>query len=106
MIKTLPASPNMIELGAYWAHYSMWLKRARPEATIIMVEPDPRCLAAGRANFMRNEFDGEFIQPTVAKGEWELDPFLKSRNILHLSALHSDIQGTESPPLGRRSERS
>ena len=74
-IKSLPASPLMIELGAYWAHYSMWLKKVRPTATTIMVEPDPANLAAGRANFSRNGFEGEFIQATVAAGQWTLDSF-------------------------------
>jgi hypothetical protein len=76
---SLPASPLMIELGAYWAHYSIWLKKERPKASVIMVEPDPGNLATGRANFSRNGYDGEFIQGVVAKGQWMLDPFLKFR---------------------------
>jgi hypothetical protein len=96
LLKKLPTSPLMIELGAYWAHYSMWLKKARPAASAIMVEPDPNNLAAGRANFLRNGFDGEFIQAEVAKGRWELDRFLNSRSIPHLDILHVDIQGFEA----------
>jgi hypothetical protein len=96
VLKSLPASPQMIELGAYWAHYSMWLKKERPKATSIMIEPDPNNLAVGRANFMRNGFQGEFIQAAVAKGRWELDPFLKSHSISLLSILHVDIQGYEA----------
>jgi hypothetical protein len=96
VLKGLPASPQMIELGAYWAHYSMWLKKLRPTATTIMVEPDPTNLAAGRANFERNGFNGEFIHAAVAKGYWELDPFLKVRGTAHLDILHVDIQGYEA----------
>ena len=96
VIKNLPASPQMIELGAYWAHYSMWLKKVRPNAITIMVEPDPSNLAAGRANFSRNGFDGEFIQAAVATGLWELDRFMKSRSISHVDILHVDIQGYEA----------
>ena len=33
VLKRLPNSPLMIELGAYWAHYSMWLKLVHPDAT-------------------------------------------------------------------------
>lgn len=29
-LKVLPQRPSMLELGAYWAHYSMWLKKKRP----------------------------------------------------------------------------
>jgi hypothetical protein len=96
VLKRLPASPRMIELGAYWAHYSMWLKKARSTATAIMVEPDPSNLAVGKANFARNGFDGEFIEAAVAKGDWELDPFLRSRGISHVDVLHVDIQGHEA----------
>jgi len=96
VLKNLPASPLMIELGSYWAHYSMWLKKKRSNATAIMIEPDPNNLAAGRANFLRNGFIGEFIQATVAKGQWELDPFLKSRGISRVNILHVDIQGWEA----------
>jgi hypothetical protein len=95
-LKLLPAPPLMIELGAYWAHYSMWLMKARPNATAIMVEPDQNNLMAGRNNFSRNGFKGEFIQAAVGMGRWELDPFLKSRNISHLDILHVDIQGHEA----------
>jgi hypothetical protein len=95
LLKHLPPSPSMIELGAYWAHYSMWLKRVRPQATVIMVEPDPGNLAAGRANFARNGFEGEFIHTFVGKGGWQLDQFFASRGLSHLDILHVDIQGAE-----------
>jgi hypothetical protein len=94
-LKNLPATPLMIELGAYWAHYSMWLKKVRSQAIVIMVEPDPNNLAAGRANFSRNGFNGEFITASVAKRHWELDAFLQSRKISHVNILHVDIQGYE-----------
>jgi hypothetical protein len=95
LLKHLPPSPRMIELGAYWAHYSMWLKRVRPQATVIMVEPDAGNLAAGQANFARNGFEGEFIQMLVGNGGWELDQFFASRGLSHLDILHVDIQGAE-----------
>jgi hypothetical protein len=96
LLRSMPAAPLMIELGAYWAHYSMWLKKARPGATVIMIEMDAASLAAGRANFARNGFDGEFIQAAVMQGQWELDPFLHSRGIDKVDILHVDIQGYES----------
>ena len=96
VLKRLPVSPNMIELGSYWAHYSMWLKKERPEATAIMIEPDPNNLAVGQSNFMLNGYHGEFIQAAVAKGKWELDSFLQSRSIPHVNILHVDIQGYEA----------
>jgi hypothetical protein len=96
VLKNLPTSPMMMELGAYWAHYSMWLKKVRPEATTVMIEPNPSNLAAGRANFLRNGLDGEFIQVAVATGHWELDSFIKSRSISHIDIIHVDIEGYEA----------
>jgi Methyltransferase FkbM domain len=95
LIRRLPPAPQMIELGAYWAHYSMWLKKLRPQANVIMVESDPDCLAAGRNNFARNGFVGEFIQAAVSRNAWQVDQFLNSRAIDHLDILHVDIQGFE-----------
>jgi hypothetical protein len=95
LVKRMPPSPRMIELGAYWAHYSMWLKRVRPNAIVTMVEPDPGNLQAGRSNFLRNGFEGEFIHAAVGKGFWELDDFFAIRGLTHLNILHADIQGAE-----------
>ena len=52
----MPEAPVMIELGAYWAHYSMWLKSVRPQARVVMVEPDREHIAVGGANFQRNGY--------------------------------------------------
>jgi Methyltransferase FkbM domain len=95
LVKHLPPAPQMIELGAYWAHYSMWLKKLRPQATTIMVEPDPTCLAAGRNNFARNGFVGEFIQAVVSRLGWKVDEFMSGREIDRIDILHVDIQGFE-----------
>ena len=85
----------MLELGAYWGHYSMWLKSFRPEARVILVEPNGTRLAAGVRNFSKNGFVGEFIQSMVGRGYLEIDYFLRSRCLTHLDILHADIQGYE-----------
>jgi hypothetical protein len=95
LLKHVPPAPQMIELGAYWAHYSMWLKKVRPQAKSIMVEPDSTCLAAGRSNFARNGFVGEFIQAAVSREAWQVDRFLEMRGLAHVDILHVDIQGYE-----------
>jgi len=91
LLKILPASPISLELGAYWAHYSMWLKQVRPSSFPILVEPEDKHLLAGINNFRRNKFSGEFIQEFVGPGQFEIDSFLKSRPGLRLNLLHSDI---------------
>jgi hypothetical protein len=95
VLKCLPEQPSMIELGAYWSHYSMWFKQTHPDGSAIMVEPEPECLAAGQHNFDQNGFTGEFINAFVGTAQFEIDPFFRERSIRHLNILHADIQGYE-----------
>jgi hypothetical protein len=95
VLKRLPDTPSMIELGAYWGHYSMWFKKERPKGETILVEPDPGFLQAGRDNFARNGFKGEFINAFVGAGKFEIDEFFRNRKIKQLDILHTDIQGFE-----------
>lgn len=95
LLKALPAAPTMLELGAYWSHYSMWLKLRRPDAQVVMVEPEPQNLACGRANFALNGFAREFVEARVGHGAFEVDRFLMDRALEGLDILHSDIQGFE-----------
>ncbi len=99
VLKQLPEDASMIELGAYWGHYSMWLKQARPRAEVVLVEPEPEFLKAGQANFERNGFKGEFIRAFVGAGKFEVDQFFRTRKIARLDILHTDIQGYESEML-------
>lgn len=99
MLKRVPDSPTMLELGAYWAHYSMWLKAVRPSASCFLVEPEPTNLKAGQANFRNHGYEGVFIQDKVAKGAFEVDSFLQGRPFEGLTVLHSDVQGFEDQML-------
>ncbi len=99
MLRRLPKRPLMLELGAYWGHYSMWLKTARPKARVILVEPELKSLKAGQANFERNGMAGEFIQAMVGTGEFEVDRFMQAQGLERLDVLHSDIQGFEGQML-------
>lgn len=67
----------MLELGAYWGHYSMWLKATHPKASVHMVEPESESLniRAGRENFARNNLEGTFLEEFVGNA------VLKSINI-------------------------
>lgn len=95
VLRQLPEDPVMVELGAYWCHYSMWLKREHPGAKVFMVEPEPENMEAGRSNFKRHGFDGTFIEALVGKGNFEMDPFIRGHALQRLHILHSDIQGFE-----------
>jgi hypothetical protein len=95
LMRTMPEKPMMIELGAYWAHYSMWLKQQRPRARVVMVEPEAVNIEAGKANFVRHGYVGEFVQAFVGDGQFEVDDYLAKNDVKHLDILHSDIQGFE-----------
>jgi hypothetical protein len=87
--------PVMLELGSYWAHYSMWMKKAHPLASCHMVEADSTYLEAGRENFRSNGFEGQSYLGRVGHGGLQVDDFLRKQGIRHLDILHSDIQGFE-----------
>jgi hypothetical protein len=95
VIKRLATAPLMLELGAYWGHYSMWLKLAHPEANVYLVEPELQNLNAGKHNFETNGFTGEFIQAFVGKEHFGVDKYLAETGIQKVSILHSDVQGYE-----------
>jgi len=95
VIKRLPTSPLMLELGAYWGHYSMWLKAAHPDSTAILVEPELQNFHAGKHNFELNGFTGEFINAFVGKDHFGVDRYLAETGIQKVTILHSDIQGYE-----------
>jgi hypothetical protein len=95
VIERLPENPTIIELGAYWAHYSMWLKKKRPKADVYLVEPDPHNLSVGRHNVRVNGQEAVFIQAAVGHGQFEVDRFVSERSIRRVDVLHMDVQGLE-----------
>ena len=59
-------SPKMIELGSFWAYYSMWFLRDFPDGSTYCFEPDPNYLEIGRQNFELNDLNGNFINAMVS----------------------------------------
>ncbi len=95
VLKILPKAPTMLELGAYWGHYSMWCQKIRPEAKNFLVEPETINLDAARRNFDFNGFQGTFIQSMVGRAHFLVDDFFAWQAMPELTILHSDIQGYE-----------
>ena len=54
ILKYIPENGTMIELGAYWAYYSLWFASEIKGAKNYMIEPDPRNLEVGKKNFELN----------------------------------------------------
>lgn len=88
-------SEAMLELGAYWGHYSMWFASRRPGANCYLVEPDSHNLEVGRRNFQRNGLVATFINDAVAEGHFTVDEFIRNSGVHRLNVLHADIQGFE-----------
>lgn len=95
LLKKLHEKPLMLELGAYWGHYSMWLKKTLPNSIVHMIEPEQQNLNAGKYNFEINKLDGKFTNAFVGKGHFCVDKYLIEAEIRTLDILHCDIQGYE-----------
>jgi hypothetical protein len=95
VLKKLPGCATMVELGAYWGHYSMWLKKAKPDSRVTLVEPDANNLEVGKTNFKNNRLDGNFLCEKVGKESFTVDAFFQQNQPNKIHILHSDIQGYE-----------
>jgi len=95
VLRGIREAPVMLELGAYWAHYSMWLQKHRPQATLFMVEPRETAIAVGMNNLRVNECRGQFIKGAIGRNALNVDGLMPSLKIDHLDILHADIQGAE-----------
>lgn len=70
------ANPAVIELGSWWAFYSLWARHRIPGARSFCVEPDLPYLELGRRNFELNGFEGRFHHAAVGKEPQPPQPFL------------------------------
>jgi len=91
----------MLELGAYWGHYSLWFSKVLKNTHCTLVEPEEINIEAGKKNFQRNGKEAVFIQEFVSSENFTVDKFFSenSSKISDLTLLHSDIQGFEEEML-------
>jgi FkbM family methyltransferase len=113
ILERLEPGSTMIELGSFWAYYSLWFRRALPGSMNVCVEPDDERLALGRRNFALNGYDAVFLPYAIGAADDDV-AFLRERDggTVHLSMrsvdsiveeqqlrrvdlLHVDIQGAE-----------
>lgn len=94
---------TMIELGSFWAFYSMWFNTVVPNAKNYMVEPDSFNITSGIKNFALNNLKGDFnlafVGDKMDKASTPriicVDGLCKEKNIDFIDMLHCDIQGYE-----------
>lgn len=104
VLKVLPEKATMMELGSFWAFYSLWFCKVIPNAHCIMVEPNKKCLSEGKNNFKINGYRGKFIRAAIgnyngsSKGKVRVetvDNLFVQNSINFCHILHADIQGQE-----------
>jgi len=103
VIRTLSPNSSMVELGSYWAYYSLWFQNVVANARTIMVEPKLSHLNYGKRHFIDNSFKGEFLQAGIGKQSNQdeqmrivtIDELMQLFSLSNITVLHSDIQGYE-----------
>ena len=92
---------TMLELGAYWGHYSLWFSKCLRKTSCVLVEPEIKNLESGKENFANNGYSGKFINQFVAKDAFTVDGFMQDNASFcpEITLLHSDIQGYEEEML-------
>jgi FkbM family methyltransferase len=118
VMKRLPETPVMAELGAFWAYYSCWFLKERPAGRVYCIEPDPNNGAIGRLNLQMNDREATFIEAAVGATSASPRPFscesdgvirsiplisvdalVRDQRIPGLDLLLADIQGAETAML-------
>ena len=122
LVATEP-SAGMIELGSFWADYSMWFHQRTHGNRTVALEPDPSYLEVGRRNFALNDMNATFLhgavgdrpaQPsaftTESTGEsievrqYDLASPMNETNVDRVGLLMVDIQGFETLLIDRAAD--
>ena len=108
VLKQVPPGSVMLELGAYWAFYSLWFAQEITDADCYLLEPHPTNIRSGQINFQLNQRTATFNQAYVGAVDSAaedgidvvtVDSHCQHRGIDRLAVLHSDIQGAEADML-------
>jgi len=95
VLKYMDKGSVMIELGSYWAFYSMWFARDVEDSICYCIEPELENLNVGIRNFELNNLNGNFYQGYIGHGNMNVYDFAMTNGIEKIDLLHSDIQGSE-----------
>jgi len=113
LVRHARAGTRILELGSYWAYYSLWYLRAVPHSRATLVEPDPNYMKVGRRNFELNDATGEFLEGCVGEEskpsvsfpcedagtqtlrQFTVDELLAKPGAESVEVLLADIQGAE-----------
>jgi len=118
LLRHVPANGTMVELGSFWAYYSLWFQQQIPAARTYLIEPDPHNLEVGKRNFALNGRTGEYFHFSIGRQAGPPEPFeCESDGVIrpvpmtsidaflmlvgqpYVDVLLSDIQGGEAEML-------
>ena len=111
VVSRLDPGGTMIDLGAFWAFYSIWFLKSATGRRAIAVEPDRAHRAVGKANAALNDVSIELVDGYVGTpisgafrtetsgvtplAHVDVPQLMQERGIERLDILHCDSQGTE-----------
>ena len=96
ILKDIPENGTMIELGSYWAFYTIWFNKFVKNAKNYCIEPELNNLNLGKKNCeINNIINVDFTQGFIGNSNINLNNFVLEKNIDYIDILHSDIQGYE-----------
>lgn len=117
VLACLNRGATMVELGSFWAYYSMWFHRAVPNGKTILVEPNADKIKVGQEHLALNDMHGIFIRGFIgAKAldsapfvDWDdrtyqipqltVDCLMQQLGLDYIDILHADVQGAEQDML-------
>jgi hypothetical protein len=85
----------MVELGSYWAMYSVWFASRVPCARVFGIEADEGNLRVGIRNAELNDVNVSFTLGMVNATGFHLSDFVEVNKFESIDLLHVDIQGSE-----------
>lgn len=113
VVRRLPDNATMIELGGYWAYYTLWFLKDHAQRSATVLEPEPVHLEVGRINAGLNGLGPEFLHGfagatfagaapflsgtsgTLKLPRYSVEKLMARRGLEYLDLLHCDIQGAE-----------
>ncbi|MCC7517950.1 MAG: FkbM family methyltransferase [Verrucomicrobiae bacterium] len=106
VLRWLSPKASMLELGSYWAFYSLWFGQCVAGAKCFCVEPEEENLHFGQMNFETNGRKARFLRAFVGESDRPaqeaavaptrcVDSLMREFALNHLDLLHADIQGHE-----------
>jgi len=97
VLEDIDPGGTMIELGSYWAMYTIWFNKVIKDAVNYCIEPEASNLNVGIDNCKLNDVKADFTLGFIGSsgGEIKVSDFVKEKKIDFIDMLHSDIQGYE-----------